>query len=145
VAQTDGGDMERESKRGRGRVAVIAKPKNKSEVDRKEAVAFEPMWRVILHNDDVHTFDYVTMSIANVVKSIKRKKAFNIAVQAHSSGQATVTCTFKQAAKTFCIGLQHHGLTVSIAPDASNSDGKGDGSGDGNGDGNGNDDGPSTE
>ena len=86
---------------------------------------FEKMWRVLLHNDDVHTFDYVTMAIANVVETVKRKKAFNIAVQAHSQGMSTVTCADKQQCKSYCLGLQKHGLTVSIAPDGTNEDGEG--------------------
>ena len=100
-------------------------------------------WRVLLHNDDVspvvhnpvtpnsarrssdsspravqvHTFDYVTMAIAKVVKTITRKKAYRICVQAHTRGTATVTTTWKQMAKTMCLKLQKYGLTSSIAPD----------------------------
>ena len=69
----------------------------------------------------VHTFDYVTMAIVKVVKTITRKKAHRITVQAHSMGTATVTTTWKQMAKTMCLKLQKFGLTSSIAPDASGS------------------------
>ena len=65
----------------------------------------------------VHTFDYVTMAIVKVVKTITRKKAHRITVQAHSAGTATVTTTWKQMAKTMCLKLQKFGLTSSIAPD----------------------------
>ena len=66
----------------------------------------------------VHTFDYVTMAIVKVVKTVTRKKAHRITVQAHSMGTATVTTTWKQMAKTMCLKLQKFGLTSSIAPDA---------------------------
>ena len=65
----------------------------------------------------VHTFDYVNMAIVKVVKTITRKKAHRITVQAHSYGTATVTTTWKQMAKTMCLKLQKYGLTSSIAPD----------------------------
>ena len=69
----------------------------------------------------VHTFDYVTMAIVKVVKTITRKKAHRITVQCHSMGTATVTTTWKQMAKTMCLKLQKFGLTSSIAPDSSGS------------------------
>ena len=69
----------------------------------------------------VHTFDYVTMAIVKVVKTITRKKAHRITVQAHSMGTATVTTTWKQMAKTMCLKLQKFGLTSSITPDSSGS------------------------
>lgn len=40
-------------------------------------------------------------------------------MQAHSSGVATVTTTWKVQAEDYCKGLQMHGLTSSIAPDSS--------------------------
>lgn len=66
----------------------------------------------------VHTFDYVTMAIVKVVKTITRKKAHRITVQCHAAGTATVTTTWKAMAKTMCLKLQKFGLTSSIAPDS---------------------------
>ena len=121
VMQQEGGGGEgaREGEKQRGRTAVIAKPKPKAKSKRKEEVENEPSWRVLLHNDDVHTFDYVSMAIVRVVKTITRKKAHRICCQAHSMGTACVTTTWKQMAKTYCLKLQKYGLTSSIAPDAS--------------------------
>ena len=45
-----------------------------NEFDRKEQVDKEPIWRVLLHNDDVHTFDYVIDTIVSVVRTVTRKK-----------------------------------------------------------------------
>jgi ATP-dependent Clp protease adapter protein ClpS len=117
MAEEDGGDGGREGERQRGRTAVIARPKPVTKERSKEEVENEPSWRVLLHNDDVHTFDYVTMAIVQVVKTITRKKAHRITVQCHSMGTATVTTTWKQMAKTYCLKLQKYGLTSSIAPD----------------------------
>lgn len=54
-----------ESDRGGG-VAVITKPVTKKKTKRKSQTELEPSWRVLLHNDDVHTFDYVTGAIVKV-------------------------------------------------------------------------------
>lgn len=49
-----------------GGVAVITKPDTRQETKRKSKTEKEPSWRVLLHNDDVHTFDYVTGAIVKV-------------------------------------------------------------------------------
>lgn len=53
-------------KGGGGGVAVITKPTTKQKVKRQSKTEHEPSWRVLLHNDDVHTFDYVTGAIVKV-------------------------------------------------------------------------------
>ena len=118
----DGGSGERE--KGGAGVAVLTKPPDvdkANELERKEAVDKEPIWRVLLHNDDVHTFDYVIDTIVSVVRTVTRKKAHRITMEAHKSGLATVTTTWKQLAREYSLGLQKAGLTSSIAPDKSNS------------------------
>lgn len=49
-----------------GGVAVITRPGTKAKTARKSKTEKEPIWRVLLHNDDVHTFDYVTGAIVKV-------------------------------------------------------------------------------
>lgn len=102
-----------------GGVAVITRPRVDKKTERKSKTEREPSWRVLLHNDDVHTFDYVTGAIVKVVRTVSRKKAHRITMQAHASGVATVTTTWKALAEDYCKGLQMHGLTSSIAPDSS--------------------------
>lgn len=41
---------------------------SREQTDSKEELAKEQWWRVILHNDEIHTFDYVTQSITKVSK-----------------------------------------------------------------------------
>jgi ATP-dependent Clp protease adapter protein ClpS len=77
----------------------------------------EEMWRVLLHNDEVHTFNYVVRSLTKVIGTLDRTAAFEICVQTHGIGKATVTKTWKKQAEQFCLGLQRQGLTVSISPD----------------------------
>lgn len=94
-------------------VKVIDKIETKAEEQKKK----EEMWRVVLHNDEVHTFNYVIRSLCKVVGTLDRKAAFEICVQTHGIGKATVTKTWKKQAEQFCLGLQRQGLTVSISPD----------------------------
>jgi len=109
------GAFEKTTKRGKS--ATIARPKPKPKNKRKEDVDKEPMWRVLLHNDDVHTWDYVIFAIVSVVKTITRKKAHRITTQVHTMGTATVTVSWKQQAKQYCLKLQEFGLTSSISPE----------------------------
>eukprot|EP00184_Porphyridium_aerugineum_P006951 CAMPEP_0184693920 /NCGR_PEP_ID=MMETSP0313-20130426/2020_1 /TAXON_ID=2792 /ORGANISM="Porphyridium aerugineum, Strain SAG 1380-2" /LENGTH=192 /DNA_ID=CAMNT_0027152099 /DNA_START=128 /DNA_END=706 /DNA_ORIENTATION=- len=112
-----GGKFEQDT--GKGGVVTIQKPEVKKQSKKEEETDKEPNWRVLLHNDDVHTFDYVTGSIVKVVKTVSRRKAHRITMQAHSHGIATVTTTWKALAEEYCKGLQMCGLTSSIAPDSS--------------------------
>lgn len=94
-------------------VQTIDKVETKAEEQKKK----EEMWRVVLHNDEVHTFNYVVRSLTKVIGTLDRKAAFEICVQTHGIGKATITKTWKKQAEQFCLGLQRQGLTVSISPD----------------------------
>ena len=50
----------------KGGVKVGVKEKEAVKVSPKEKERFEVEWRVLLHNDDVHTFDYVSRKLAEV-------------------------------------------------------------------------------
>eukprot|EP00931_Biecheleriopsis_adriatica_P087559 TRINITY_DN62001_c0_g1_i1.p1 TRINITY_DN62001_c0_g1~~TRINITY_DN62001_c0_g1_i1.p1 ORF type:complete len:233 (+),score=52.15 TRINITY_DN62001_c0_g1_i1:45-701(+) len=97
-------------------IAVIEKEDLKTQM--KAEFEKEKWWRVLLHNDDIHTFEYVTGCLTKVVQHLTRRKAYNITWEAHSSGKATVACVWKALAEQFCVKLQQDGLTVSIAPDS---------------------------
>jgi ATP-dependent Clp protease adapter protein ClpS len=90
---------------------------DKTETKVEEKKNKEEMWRVVLHNDEVHTFNYVVRSLTKVIGILDRKAAFEICVQTHGIGKATITKTWKKQAEQFCLGLQRQGLTVSISPD----------------------------
>eukprot|EP00962_Isochrysis_galbana_P018837 scaffold5458_cov131-Isochrysis_galbana.AAC.16 len=124
VRMQEGGEREREG--SRGRTAVVQRPKAEPKQMSKEDIAHEPMWRLLLHNDDVHTWDYVIYAIVSVVKTVSRKKAHRITTTVHTMGSATVTITFKQQAKKYCLEMQKWGLTSSIAPESSGDSGPGD-------------------
>jgi len=70
--------LEREKKAKKGGAAVVERPKAEPKQMSKEEIANEPMWRLLIHNDDVHTWDYVIYAIVSVVKTVTRKKAHRI-------------------------------------------------------------------
>jgi ATP-dependent Clp protease adapter protein ClpS len=105
-------DQERKSTTKKG-----TKVMDKTETKVEEKKNKEEMWRVVLHNDEVHTFNYVIRSLTKVIGTLDRKAAFEICVQTHGIGKATVTKTWKKQSEQFCLGLQRQGLTVSISPD----------------------------
>lgn len=105
-------ESSRSTKKG---VSTITK--DRTETQAQEDKKKEEMWRVVLHNDEVHTFNYVIRSLTKVVGTLDRKASFEICVQTHGNGKATVTKTWKKQAEQFCLGLQRQGLTVSISPD----------------------------
>ncbi|SBO21031.1 ATP-dependent Clp protease adaptor protein ClpS, putative [Plasmodium knowlesi strain H] len=71
-------------------------------------------WKVILYNDDIHNFTYVTDVIVKVIGQISKAKAHTITVEAHSTGQALILSTWRTQAEKYCEELQKNGLTVSI-------------------------------
>jgi len=128
-----GGGAERSKSKKKGLTTItIDKTETKSDMEEKK----EETWRVVLHNDEVHTFNYVIQSLCKVIGTLDRKRAFDICVLTHGSGKATITKTWKDQAMKFCLGMQRQGLTASISPE-SRFTGEGGGDGDGDGDGGG--------
>jgi ATP-dependent Clp protease adapter protein ClpS len=107
-------DQERSSSTKKGITTIT---KERTETKAEEQKRKEEMWRVVLHNDEVHTFNYVIRSLCKIVGTLDRTASFEICVQTHGVGKATVTKTWKKQAEQFCLGLQRQGLTVSISPD----------------------------
>lgn len=107
-------DQEKSRKTKKGVSTIIA---DKIEEETEDEEIKEEMWRVVLHNDEVHTFNYVIRSLSKVVGTLDKKASFEICVETHGVGKATVTKTWKKQAEQFSLGLQRQGLTVSISPD----------------------------
>jgi len=125
-----GGAREKSKKRGIQTITI-----DKTETKSKQEEKKEEQWRVVLHNDEVHTFNYVIQSLCKVIGTVDRKRAFDICVLTHGSGKATITQTWKDQAMKYCFGLQRQGLTASIAPESRFTGGGGGDGGGGGGDG----------
>ena len=107
--------MEKEKDKKKGLSTIVI---DKTDTQMEEDETPEEMWRVVLHNDEVHTFNYVIRSLQKVMGTLDKKKAFDICTVTHGQGQATVTSCWKEQAMKYCLGLQRQGLTASIAPES---------------------------
>lgn len=123
--------MSETQRSNKSKLQTIVKDKVKEETKTKEDLDIEEPWRLLLHNDDVHTFEYVTYMIQKVVPTVSNAKAYQLTMTTHCEGVSTVTQTAKQMAQKYCVQLQKGGLTVSISPDSNFKDNREGGGDDG--------------
>ena len=76
-----------------------------------------PRYRVMLHNDEFNSMEYVVESLLKVVPSLTMPQAVDIMMQAHTSGVALVITCALEHAEFYCEGLRNLGLTSTIEPD----------------------------
>ena len=74
-----------------------------------------PMYRVILHNDDVNTFDHVILTILELTP-LSEKEAVTRTREAHKSGSALLLVTHRERAELYCEQFASKGLTVTCEP-----------------------------
>lgn len=89
-------------------------------IERRETVTIRkpaPRYRVLLHNDDFNSMEYVVETLVTVVPSLTIPQAVDIMMQAHTAGVALVITCALEHAEFYCEGLQSKGLTSSIEPD----------------------------
>eukprot|EP00553_Chaetoceros_curvisetus_P010148 CAMPEP_0204622502 /NCGR_PEP_ID=MMETSP0717-20131115/8149_1 /ASSEMBLY_ACC=CAM_ASM_000666 /TAXON_ID=230516 /ORGANISM="Chaetoceros curvisetus" /LENGTH=175 /DNA_ID=CAMNT_0051637233 /DNA_START=11 /DNA_END=538 /DNA_ORIENTATION=- len=107
-----GAEISKSTKKGLSTIVI-----DRTEQQEEQDETPEEQWRVVLHNDEVHTFNYVIQSLCKVIGTLDRKRAFDICVVTHGTGKATITKSWKEQAMKYCLGLQRQGLTASIAPE----------------------------
>ena len=73
-----------------------------------------PPYRVILHNDDVHSTEEVVTALCKSVPSLNQRKAVLIMLQAHLTGRATVVVCAREEAEYYADRLGTFGLTATI-------------------------------
>ncbi|MBE9115986.1 ATP-dependent Clp protease adapter ClpS [Lusitaniella coriacea LEGE 07157] len=92
---------------------VLTKPTSSTSTVRKPA----PRYRVLLHNDDVNSMEYVTQTLMKTVAGMTQAQAVNIMMEAHNNGMALVITCALEHAEFYCETLKNHGLTSTIEPD----------------------------
>lgn len=75
-----------------------------------------PPYRVVLHNDDHNTMDYVVLTLRRCVPSLTLEEASKIMLTAHHRGRATVIECPKETAEHYRNCLESAGLTATIEP-----------------------------
>ncbi|MBP0000695.1 MAG: ATP-dependent Clp protease adapter ClpS [Cyanobacteria bacterium SID2] len=76
-----------------------------------------PRYRVLLHNDDFNSMEYVVQTLLKTVPSLSQPQAVSIMMEAHTNGMALVITCAQEPAEFYCETLRNHGLTSSIEPD----------------------------
>jgi ATP-dependent Clp protease adaptor protein ClpS len=76
-----------------------------------------PRYRVLLHNDDYNSMEYVVQSLITTVTSLSQPQAVSIMMEAHSNGTALVITCAQEHAEFYCESLKEKGLSSSIEPD----------------------------
>ena len=76
-----------------------------------------PRYRVLLHNDDSNSMEYVVQILMKTVPSITQPQAVDIMMEAHTNGMALVITCAQEHAEFYCETLKNHGLISTIEPD----------------------------
>ncbi|PPS45482.1 ATP-dependent Clp protease adapter ClpS [Chroococcidiopsis sp. TS-821] len=76
-----------------------------------------PRYRVLLHNDDYNSMEYVVQVLMQTVPSITQPQAVSIMMEAHTNGIALVITCAQEHAEFYCETLKNHGLTSTIEPE----------------------------
>jgi ATP-dependent Clp protease adaptor protein ClpS len=90
-------------------VEILAKPSTV----RKLA----PRYKVLLHNDDFNSMEYVTGILLQTIPNLTEPQALNVMMEAHTHGLALVIVCALEHAEFYCETLQMHGLLSTIEPD----------------------------
>ena len=76
-----------------------------------------PPYRVLLHNDDYNSMDYVVRALLRTVPSLSVRAAEDIMLEAHLRGVALVIVCPKELAELYCERLTGFGLTATMEPE----------------------------
>lgn len=76
-----------------------------------------PRYRVLLHNDDFNSMEYVVQTLMSTVPSLTQPQAVDIMMEAHTNGLALVITCAQEHAEFYCETLKNHGLISTIEPD----------------------------
>ncbi len=76
-----------------------------------------PPYRVILHNDDVNTFEHVIKSIRRLTP-LSLAEALQRTMEAHETGLSLLLVTHKERAELYVEQFASMKLTVTCEPDA---------------------------
>ncbi|NCJ07551.1 ATP-dependent Clp protease adapter ClpS [Synechococcales cyanobacterium C] len=75
-----------------------------------------PRYRVLLHNDDLNSMEYVVEVLLKTVPSLTQPQAVSVMMEAHTNGMALVITCALEHAEFYCETLKMHGLSSTIEP-----------------------------
>ncbi len=93
---------------------VTAESATKPEVGQQTRLL--PPFRVMLHNDDVNTFEHVIIAILKLTP-LNEQEAIEKTIEAHETGASLLLVTSKERAELYVEQFASLGLTVTCEPD----------------------------
>jgi len=88
-----------------------------TDVKEREQARQLPPYRVILHNDDINTFDHVIVTILKLTR-LNEQEAIARTIEAHECGQSLLLVTHKERAELYVDQFATCSLLVTCEPDA---------------------------
>ncbi len=76
-----------------------------------------PPYQVILHNDDVNTFEHVVLSILRLTP-LNEEEAVLHTIEAHETGSSMLLVTHRERAELYVEQFASVSLTATCEPDA---------------------------
>jgi len=101
---------------GEGSGTATAKPKRaRKAAPKRRPPQPLPPWKVLLHNDDKNSFDFVIVAIVDLTP-LNEQDAETRAAEAHKTGVALLLTTHKERAELYQEQFTSKGLVVTIEP-----------------------------
>ncbi len=101
---------------GGGGATATAKPKRKSKsAPKHKPPGLLPPWKVLLHNDDKNTYEFVIESIVELTPLNKQDAEIKMK-EADDTGVTLLLVTHKERAELYKDQFESKGLTVTIEP-----------------------------
>jgi ATP-dependent Clp protease adapter protein ClpS len=102
---------------GEGSSTATVKPKRSAKRSpKKKPPGLLPPWKVLLHNDDKNTHQFVTMTIVELTPLNEQEAELRMK-EADETGVALILVTHKERAELYKDQFESKGLTVTIEPD----------------------------
>ena len=94
----------------------MADAESLTEATTQEQVRHLPPFKVVLHNDDVNTFEHVILAILKLTP-LKEPEAIERTIEAHETGQAVLLITNQERAELYVEQFASLSLTATCEPD----------------------------
>jgi ATP-dependent Clp protease adaptor protein ClpS len=107
---------EKEQVEKEGGAATATAATGKKTTPKKQPPKLLPPWKVLLHNDDKNSFEFVILTVV-ALTPLDGKQAVLRTVEAHETGVSLLLVTHKERAELYKDQFASKGLTVTIEPD----------------------------
>src|SRR5215207_7622636 len=112
----DQADQDAGKGKGGGGGTATAKPKAATKkAPKPKPPGMLPPWKVLLHNDDKNSMEFVVVSIVQLTP-LNEQDAMRRMMEAHKTGVALLLVTHKERAELYKDQFESKGLTVTIEP-----------------------------